>query len=85
VIIDGAAVAQLRAARRMTLREVAARMRRQHVPGTDRADHTFVAIAERGLLIDVEPVLVIVLADALGSDLAEVTGRRHLTVARSGQ
>lgn len=80
MIIDGEAVARLRADRRMTLGEVAAAMRRTGLTGTSRS---WVAIAEEGRWVDVPPAWVIGLAVALGSDLAEVTGRRHLIVATS--
>jgi len=77
VIISGAAVTRLREARKMTLAEVAAGMRRRGLPYTSAS---FVAIAERDLWVDVEPEWVSALAGALGSDLAEVTDGQHLTL-----
>jgi hypothetical protein len=82
VIVAGPVVARLRRERRMTRHEVAAAMRKRGLRGSNAL---FVAIAEAGLWTDIDPVWVLVLADALGSDLSEVTGRRHLAVARSGR
>jgi len=66
MMVSGQAVRALRQARRMTLAEVAAGMRKAGMPGTNPS---FVAIAERDLWVNINEEWVLALASALDADL----------------
>jgi len=66
MMVSGQAVRRLRQARRMTLAEVAAGMRKAGMRGTNPS---FVAIAERDLWVNINEEWVLALADALDADL----------------